>query len=526
MASRAQVPLFDGAGQPWKASRKRAAKAVKNQITPSSSVYEAAGGGRRTLGWRAPTTSANLGTLENLATLRDRSRQAVRNDGWAFGIIEKLVNNTVGTGIKPLSQSTDPEFRRAVQELWATWTDYSDADGSNEWYGQQTQAVRCYLEAGEVFVRLRPRLPSDGLPVPLQVQIIEPELCPHLWNGKAPNGNNIRAGIEFSPIGQRVAYYFYAQRPGDIMDFNPADLRRIDASQVLHVFKQRRPGQLRGIPHLTQALIRLRGLDFFDDATLLRQQLSAMFVAFLKHPVSDSSSVIPIMGEASLATVGDRGVLGLQPGTFQELQAGEEVEFSKPPDVMAGYIDFIRQQLRSICAAGCVPFEILTGDMTGVNDRTVRVNLNEFHRYVQAEQQMLAYQLCFPLWAAWMDAAERSGALVMPGYYDDPQPWRAAKWMGQRWQYIQPVQDAEATRALIRSGLISRSDAVSELGEDSEVIDAQQAADNERADRLKLSYDSDGRHPATGASAGVTVTGPAPGDAAPPDPNGDPGGNE
>ena len=46
--------------------------------------------------------------------------------------------------------------------------------------------------------------------------------------------------------------------------------------------RQHRAGQIRGIPHLTAALIRLRELDKFDDATLLRQQLSAMFVAFLK----------------------------------------------------------------------------------------------------------------------------------------------------------------------------------------------------------------------------------------------------
>jgi capsid protein len=69
----------------------------------------------------------------------------------------------------------------------------------------------------------------------------------------------------------------------------------------------------------------------------------------------------------------------------------------------------------------------------------------------------------------------------------------AAKWIPQGWPYLQPVQDIEAQTEAIRSGFTSRSAVVSEQGEDAEQIDAEQAADNARADRLKLRYASDGR---------------------------------
>ena len=48
-----------------------------------------------------------------------------------------------------------------------------------------------WLEAGEVFLRLRRRLPSDGLRVPLQIQVIEAELCPHTYDRQLPNGNKV-----------------------------------------------------------------------------------------------------------------------------------------------------------------------------------------------------------------------------------------------------------------------------------------------------------------------------------------------
>jgi lambda family phage portal protein len=482
-----------------------------------AAVYESASGGRRAYGWLAPTLGPNQSVLDNLHTLRDRSRLAVRNDGYAKGVIDKLVYNIVGTGLKPLSLAKDAEARKAIQSLWTLWTDYSDADGLCDWYGQQSQAVRCWLEAGEVFVRLRDRRPEDGLPVPLQAQVLEPELCPHTYSTLAPNGNRIRAGIEFDRIGRRVAYYFYATRPGDLQDWDASSLRRVPADHVLHVYKPLRPGQLRGLPHLTQAMIRLRELDKFDDATLIRQQLAAMFVAFLKHPTTDSSSIIPVTDQTPVATdgaaEGDRPVLALQPGIFQELAAGEEVEFSKPPDVVQGYADFMRQQLFAVAAATGVPYEVLTGDMSKVNDRTVRVILHEFRRQIQCEQhQTVAFQFCRPVWNAWMDAVFLSGAFPAE-YLADPEVWTKVQWMPQGWPYLHPVQDVEAQRAAIRAGVTSRSAVVSEQGEDSEIIDRQQAEDNKRADELGLEYDSDGRTaPPTDSVPPDERPGPTPGD--------------
>src|SRR5687768_17896336 len=56
-------------------------------------------------------------------------------------------------------------------------------------------------------------------------------------------------------------------------DLDSGQLRRVPAESVIHLYDPLRPGQLRGIPHLTQALIKLHEVDKYDDAVLLRQQL-------------------------------------------------------------------------------------------------------------------------------------------------------------------------------------------------------------------------------------------------------------
>ncbi len=469
---------------------------VARRVARNAATYEAGATSRRTATWTPPETTANA-SLNYLATLRNRSRAACRNDGYGKGVIDKLVTNIVGTGIQPLSQAKDPEFRKAVQALWLRWTDESDADGQLDWYGQQQQAVRAWLEAGECFARIRPRLPEDGLSVPLQVQILESEFCPHtysLWGPRAA----VRAGIEFNGIGRRTGYYFYASRP-QLDDINTSDLRRVPAESVAHLYDPLRPGQLRGVPHLTQALVKLNELSKYDDAALLRQQLGNLFAAFVTRPaaIGDAETFHPLTGEPVETSTDSKPMISLEPGIIQELDPGEEVNFSDPPEVR-GYADFMRQQLYGVSAATGVPYETLTGDMRGVNDRTVRVILNEFRsRILSWQHHIVAFKLCTPIWRAWMGRVMLSGALPIPAaaYRADPTPWLAVKWMPPRVPYIQPVQDIEAQQAAIRSGLTSRAAMVAEHGEDAEAIDEEQRIDNERADRLGLKYDSDGRLP-------------------------------
>lgn len=472
----------------------RQARALVRGPVRNEATYEAGSVSRRLSTWRPTSQTANAAILPNLATLRDRSRSATRNNGYAKGVSDKLVSNIIGTGITPLSQAPDPALRTQIQALFLRWTDESDADGQCDFFGQQAQATRCFLDAGEAFVRDRPRRPEDGLSVPYQIQVLEPEFCPYSYNQQGGPAK-IRAGIEFDGIGRRRAYYFHPSRP-ELDDLDVSRLVRVDGRAVHHLYDPLRPGQLRGVPHLTQALLRLREIDKMDDAVVLRQQLANMFVAFLtrKSGVGDTETLDPLTG-LTRDTSQTRPDLALEPGLFQELDPGEDVTFSKPPDMQAGYGDFMRAQLRAIAVASGVPYEVLTGDMTGMNDRTVRVVLNEFKRLIQRIQHhVVVFQFCRPVWMAWLDAAFVSGALPLPkDYATNRDAYYAVKWMPQRWAYLHPVQDVESDIKAIQAGFTSRADVLAEYGEDAERIDAQQAADNKRADDLGLVYSSDGR---------------------------------
>ena len=160
--------------------------------------------------------------------------------------------------------TADPALKARLTTLWDSWTAVADADGG-DFYGQQKVAVEAWLTSGEVFVRLRTRQAADGLPVPLQVQLLEADMVPLLdtsvWPG-LPAGHTIYQGIELNGIGQRVAYWVYKRHPGD----NPPavsvqELTRIPAASMAHLFDPQRPGQMRGIPVLAPILVHLAQRD-------------------------------------------------------------------------------------------------------------------------------------------------------------------------------------------------------------------------------------------------------------------------
>lgn len=472
---------------------------LRARVFGASPTYDGVGGGRRARFWQVGNPGAVAALAYAQDELRAKSRDLVRRNAWAATGVEAFVANAIGTGIKPQSMLEDLAQREAVQALWRDWCEDADAAGLTDFYGLQALACRAMLEGGECLVRLRYRRPEDRLAVGLQLQLLEPEHLPSTLHRELPNGNVIRAGIEFNAIGLRVAYHLTKSHPGDGMlapmsAHGGLDTVRVPADEVLHLFRPLRPGQIRGEPWLARALVKLHELDQYDDAELVRKKTAAMFAGFITRSAPED----PLLGEGEADAQGV-AMASLEPGTMQFLEPGEDVTFSQPADVGSSYAEFMRQQFRAVAAAMGITYEMLTGDLTQVNYSSIRAGLLEFRRRCEAIQHgVIVHQLCRPLWRAWMTQAVLEGALVLPGYARGGVARRrvylAVKWIAQGWQWVDPKKEFDAMIAAIRGGLLSRSEAISSFGYDAEDIDREIAADNARADALGLIFDSDPRH--------------------------------
>lgn len=471
------------------ARRGRPPKSAKEMVTIQAR-YDAAGNGRRMKGWNAPSTGPNK-AMANLAVLRNRTRDAARNDWSGESAIRSWTTNLIGVGIVPRFPKIASRTRRTdIADLFRRWTYECDADNVLDFYGQQTLVVRSWLEAGEVFGRIRHRRPEGGMEVPFQVQLIEADFCPifdaDTWP-EMPQGHRIRSGIELGRTGQRVAYWFYREHPGEgAMNSSPdaTKLIRVAASEVMHVFEPKRPGQLRGATPLAPVLARLRNVNDFDDAVLERQKLANLFTMFITRPAppEGSESVDPLTGQA-YSTSPDGPVASLMPGMSQELLPGEDVKFANPPEAGTTYSDYMRTQHMGTSAGVGVPYEIFSGDIKEVSDRTLRVLINEFRRFAEQRQwQIIIPMFCRKVMKAFAEKAALMGLInqtEMVAVAD-------ATWSPHGWQYIHPVQDVQGKALEVESGFRSRSSVIGERGDDPEQVDDERAQDIERETEMGL----------------------------------------
>ena len=466
------------------------------QLVPVASQYEGASQKRRMAG-KGTTISGPNGPIEHsLPTLQARSHNAIRNNAYAASAKEKYVSNLVGSGIKPQWGSAE------IQALWDRWVQECDADGIDNFYGMQALAMGSQFEAGEALGRIRYRRASDGLSVPMQIQLIEAEHLDPAYS-RAFGGRLIRMGIEFDGIGQRRAYHLWRYHPHEKLTTAINERVPVPADSVIHMYRRTRPGQLRGVPELTSVIVRLYEIDEMQDATLARQKLAQLFGAFVKRKTDhDPEDDGPFFGtQVSMPGDNAESLSEFTPGGIHYLDDDEEITFSTPPDIQSQYTDWLRSELLAVAAGAGITYEQLTGDLKDVNYSSIRAGLLEFRRRAEALQaHLVVHQWCRRIAAKWLDVAVTSGALSLPDYWRNRDSYLAIDWIAPKWSWVDPLKEVSADLIEVRAGFKPRSEAAGERGWSLEQLDAEIEKGHQSADDHNLVLDSDPRTTAKNGS--------------------------
>lgn len=450
--------------------------------------YDGAARGRRTDGWRAPGSSANTEIGMAGALLRDRMRDLVRNNPHAAKAVAVLVNNIVGAGIMPRAASGDEALDRRVDDLFERWAEACDADDQLDFYGLQTLICREMIEAGEVLVRRRLRRSSDGLPVPLQLQVLEADFLDATKSGAIGAGRLVQ-GIEFDPVGKRRTYWLHAEHPGDAWGVLQGGLgsRSVPATEIAHVYEKQRT-QARGVPWGAPVIRALRDLDDYEVAEIVRKKTEACVTAIVFGDDEAQQGIAPAVVDAD----GNR-VEQFEPGLIAYARGGKDIRFNQPA-ATGGYGEYKRASLHTISAGFRVPYELLTGDLSQVNYSSIRAGLVEFRRMIDAVQwQLFIPMFCAPVWRWFTEAAWTAGQIPVPNV--------PVEWSPPKFEAVDPQKDAMANLLAIRSGTMTLAEVIAQQGRNPDAVLAEIAATNAKLDAHGLVLDSDPRR--------VTKTGSA-----------------
>jgi len=419
----------------------------------------------------------NSAITPELPTIRNRARDAVRNSPYIGNALRALVKHEVGTGITCKFLVEDEPIRLALEAAWRESLPNMFSDGVGHFYAGQRLGSRGRNESGEIFLRRRRRPNRSTSSVPMQVQLLESDLLDTTYNVQLSNGNYIRAGIELNSRGERVAYWFFKDHPDDQQStrtYSSSQQRvRILAKDVVHHYIPLRAGQLRGVPIHSSALFKNSNLESYDDYELERKKNHASFTGTIEREARYNAQGIqidPLTGE-TFDTDDVIPDVSFTAGVITQLGDGEQLKLFDAEKGGEFYADYMRQQLMSISASFGVPYEIVTGDWSKVNDRILRAVLNDFQREIEAIQELyLVTQLCQSTLAWWLDAGYLSGRLNLPDYVNRREEYLNVDWRPQGWAYVHPEQDAKAAILRIENDLSTHEKEARKLNNDSQKV--------------------------------------------------------
>jgi lambda family phage portal protein len=410
-------------------------------------------------GWRPRRAgaSANADHQADARTMRIKARALVQNVGYIFAGLDGLATATVGTGIIPRATGREKDV---LNSLFAEWAKVCDADGRFDYFGLTKAAYFAMEQDGEVLIRLRWRRPTDGLPVPLQLQLLEIDWLDSSKTG-TNDGNRIINGVEYDGLGAVAAYWLWDEHPGEVaIARGRSQSQRVLAKNIIHLFNPQRPGQGRGFTRLAPVITRVRDLQLYEDAELARKNLEARLSVLASGDLTTMDNPAATGGDIQGQGMRDLGELG--GGSIFGMPQGMNFTVVEPKAV-PGYTDYVKQQLHIIAAGMSVPYEMLVGDMKDVNFSSARVRLLDFRRAVEAMRWLvLIPKMLRPIHEVFVEAAYLAGRIKARDMSVD--------FSTPKWEYVNPEQDVKADQAEIGAGLSSISEKLRQRGYEPDVV--------------------------------------------------------
>jgi len=426
----------------------------------------------RTSTWAASGGSANSEVASASSTITRRARDAVRNDPYAARIIDLWTGNAVGAGIT----TRWPDKQHA--DAWRRWAESTacDAEGRLDLYGLQALVMRSVVESGECLVRLIVSEPTPVNPIGLRLQVLESDHLDASRTGTIGGAITVQ-GITLDATGAPAAYWLFPQHPGAAWYLPGSNQSSVPvpAAEVLHIYRKRRPGQLRDVSWLAPLLLRLRDLGDYEAALLMKAKIEACLAAVVTE---EGDEVLTGPAAGLLRDAQGRTVEAFEPGMILYRRGTGSVEVVNPSGG-GSHTAFARRTLEAASVGAGLTYDQVSGDLTQAN-------------YSSLQYGMLIPMLVRPIAGRF----HQQGALL--GLWGASMPTDVAH-VPPAHEMIDPLKDTTALIAQVRAGFVPQPEAVGSFGYDFRQAVEMIRVANALLDDAGISLDSDPRRVASHA---------------------------
>jgi len=400
-------------------------------------------------------------TKPALESLRDQARHFEQNYDIGRGVLNVLVANTVGDGIKPIAAAKDAtgelstEFNNALMNLWDDWIKDPEVTGDFDYYSAQRMLARSLFRDGEVltqFISGNVRSLKHNTIVPFSIEMIEADYVP---NDLEDEKKGVAQGIQKNTWGRTSGYYVYKNNPDSSYITDIKDTKRIPAKNMVHLKMMDRIRQTRGVSIFASVLNRFDDLKEIDENERVATRVAAAMAGYIKKGSPDMY-VAPASGE-------DEREMEFSPGMIFNMGVGEEIgtiDTTRPNNEL---IPFRDAQLRGAAAGSQTSYSSISKNYDGTYSAQ-RQELVEQYAVYGILWGYIKGRLAQPVWERFVDAALLSGELDefkdgvdLTTVYDCTHTRPPLTW-------IDPKKEMDAITAELEANLVSRSDVITRRG--------------------------------------------------------------
>lgn len=476
-------------------------------------AYAAAEPSRLTASKRPKNNSADseLGGPFGANQLRAWARMLVRDNAWAWGVVDTFVNSVVGQGIAvqsayELPDGSDVEaINERRDQVWREWSEVCEINGQYTFIELQQMAMREIVEAGEVLIRMVPvdrKFRGIYRPVPLALELIEADRLAEekdTYNLPLHGNHRVNRGVEIDELGRAVAYWIYPNHPTDPYTMR-GEPRRIDADEVIHLFNRQRIGQTRGVTMFAPCVSWIRDLGLYVENELQASAVASCFTVAIKTEEMPTGMLPPSTENGRTTDADGNKYEFLQPGLVMHLGPNESIESANPGRPNSASEPWIKLMLRGIAVGTGLSYETVARDYSQTNYSSNRASQLEDRRRFRRWQRYLIERLNQRVWDQFCLSAamaDLNGFPTVAELLENRRKAAPCEHMPPSWEWVDPQSEQTSSENGIKAMQTTYADELGAKGLNWRHVFYQRAKEEELLSRLGLVSPT--------AIAGVTV---------------------
>lgn len=383
-------------------------------------------------------------------SLREQARHLDENHDLARGILNVLVQNTVGPngiGVEPQPRRADgsihEDLAREILQLRRDWARRPEVTWEHDLAASERMVARSLYRDGEALAQIlvgNVRGLDHGTRVPFSLELLESDLLP-MEHHSLHQG--IVAGVERNDWGRPRRYHLYREHPSDHRLISRThELKQVPAERMLHLKLTDRIRQVRGVSIFASVLMRLDDIKDYEESERIAAKVAASMAAYIKKGSPDTYDT----GTAP----GEKREMKFRPGlVFDDLVQGEEIgtiDTTRPTSQLENHR---RGQIRAAASGTNVTYSSAAKDYDGTYSAQ-RQELVEGYGAYGVLTNLIVGQFSRPVHERLVAAAVASGRLRIPADVD-PTTIDDALFIGPQMPWIDPDRESRGWERMERN---------------------------------------------------------------------------